>query len=224
MVAQQHHTEKGGKKGVTFHVTADVSALRGKPCTAIVHVLDGDGQPLRALRKEFSNSKGGAAVRASFTPKEEDVKLTTELFMPYDAIAAEQEAQTMRIASDIWSDDEGRYVAAQPFRAELPFNPGAGQEDVQAAAGGFERERDHVRREWKRHHHRRHGRNGKEPGQQRPHQPPRHPLRRPNQVHPQPRPSQPRTQPLPTRPGMRPRPVNLPRFKGPMVRPPMRRR
>jgi hypothetical protein len=153
MLAQQHHVEKDGKKGVVFHVTTDVSDLQGKPCVVIVHILDRNGNPIEALSKEYSNSRGNAAVRESLTSRADDRGVTVELFMPYDAIAAQPDAQDLRVASDVWNSDEGRYVLPRPYQADLQFDPMANAEAIESANAQFERERDHIRRHWHRHHH-----------------------------------------------------------------------
>jgi hypothetical protein len=190
MVAQQHYAEKDGKRGVILHATADVSELAGKQCALIVHFYDRDNKPLPALKKEFSNSKGGAAVRATLAPKDDDTKATVELFVPYEALSAGRDPQELRIVSDIWDNDAGAYTAAQPYRADFSFDPAPDSSAVEAAAGQFEQQRDRIGREWLRHHrhhrhghhrHRHHGHHGNHGHGHRPHPPVRHdPKHRPH--------------------------------------------
>jgi hypothetical protein len=245
-VAQQHHAEQDGEKGVIFHVTGDFSALRGKPCTVVIHILDRDGQPIRAIREEYSSGAGTAAVRASFTPEEDDAGVTTEVFMPYGALAAGAGEQDLQIRSNVWDDTQGSYVATRAFRADMQFDAAPSQDEASAAQERFERDRDRIGREWHRHHrhhHRHHHHRHPRHHRHRPHHPhhPHHPHPKPKpkphphphpkpkphpHPHPKPGPKPPTPTPKPS-PGPKPKPAphkpvrpTLPPHRGGSVRPP----
>jgi hypothetical protein len=146
MVAQQHNVEQQKKKGVLFHVTAQVNNLKGQPCILGVVCFDTTGKNIKALRKEFGDSNGWLVASSPHTPKYDYNQVQAEVFLPYDAITAAGGQQEIQIVGNVWDDTARKWLATTPFKAACWFNPNASKEEAEHAAKRFEQERELVTR------------------------------------------------------------------------------
>jgi hypothetical protein len=144
MVAQQHNVEQKKKKGVLFHVTAQINNRKGQPCTLGVVCFDTTGKNIKALRKEFGDSNGWLLASSPHTPKYDYNQVQAQVFLPYDVITAAGGLQEIQIVGNVWDDTARKWLATTPFKAACWFNPNASKEEARQAAKRFEQERELV--------------------------------------------------------------------------------
>jgi hypothetical protein len=104
-VRMEQNVIRNGKKGVLFHVTADIGRAKGKSAYITLFLEDKDGKNLPATAKHYTTTEGHLRVRTQIIPSGdyatyEDVAL----FLPYALLPGSAGKSTYRFRANVWCD------------------------------------------------------------------------------------------------------------------------
>lgn len=118
-VETQHNVVQNGQKGMNIIVNYSVEGMKGKTGDLNAYFYFEDGTPLKDGNKSsvpcYGTYSGSVVVGKQFTPRYDDVAMSSTLFMPYDELHLRKGKFSLKYYCAIF-DDEMKQQATSDWR------------------------------------------------------------------------------------------------------------
>lgn len=118
-VETQHNVVQNGQKGMNIIVNYSVEGMKGKTGDLNAYFYFEDGTPLKDGNKSsvpcYGTYGGSVVVGKQFTPRYDDVAMSSTLFMPYDELHLRKGKFSLKFYCAIF-DDEMKQQATSDWR------------------------------------------------------------------------------------------------------------
>ena len=118
-VETQHNVVQNGQKGMNIIVNYNVEGMKGKTGDLNAYFYFEDGTPLKDGNKSsvpcYGTYGGSVVVGKQFTPRYDDVAMSSTLFMPYDELHLRKGKFSLKYYCAIF-DDEMKQQATSDWR------------------------------------------------------------------------------------------------------------
>lgn len=118
-VETQHNVVQNGQKGMNIIVNYSVEGMKGKTGELNAYFYFEDGTPLKDDNKSsvpyYGTHDGSAVVGKQFTPRYDDVAMSSTLFMPYDELHLGKGEFSLKYYCAIF-DDEMKQQSTSDWR------------------------------------------------------------------------------------------------------------
>ena len=118
-VETQHNVVQNGQKGMNIIVNYSVEGMKGKTGDLNAYFYFEDGTPLKDDNKSsvpyYGTHDGSVVVGKQFTPRYDDVAMSSTLFMPYDELHLRKGKFSLKYYCAIF-DDEMKQQATSDWR------------------------------------------------------------------------------------------------------------
>lgn len=118
-VETQHNVVQNGQKGMNIIVNYNVEGMKGKTGDLNAYFYFEDGTPLKDGNKSsvpcYGTYDGSVVVGKQFTPRYDDVAMSSTLFMPYDELHLRKGKFSLKYYCAIF-DDEMKQQATSDWR------------------------------------------------------------------------------------------------------------
>ena len=108
-VETQHNVVQNGQKGMNIIVNYSVEGMKGKTGDLNVYFYFEDGTPLKDGNKSsvpcYGTYGGSVVVGKQFTPRYDDVAMSSTLFMPYDELHLRKGKFSLKFYCAIFDDE-----------------------------------------------------------------------------------------------------------------------
>lgn len=108
-VETQHNVVQNGQKGMNIIVNYSVEGMKGKTGDLNVYFYFEDGTPLKDDNKSsvpcYGTHDGSVVVGKQFTPRYDDVAMSSTLFMPYDELHLRKGKFSLKYYCAIFDDE-----------------------------------------------------------------------------------------------------------------------
>lgn len=108
-VETQHNVVQGGQKGMNIIVNYSVEGMKGKTGDLNAYFYFEDGTPLKDGNKSsvpcYGTYDGSVVVGKQFTPRYDDVAMSSTLFMPYDELHLRKGKFSLKYYCAIFDDE-----------------------------------------------------------------------------------------------------------------------
>lgn len=108
-VETQHNVVQNGQKGMNIIVNYSVEGMKGKTGDLNAYFYFEDGTPLKDDNKSsvpcYGTHDGSVVVGKQFTPRYDDVAMSSTLFMPYDELHLRKGKFSLKFYCSIFDDE-----------------------------------------------------------------------------------------------------------------------
>lgn len=108
-VETQHNVVQNGQKGMNIIVNYSVEGMKGKTGDLNAYFYFEDGTPLKDGNKSsvpcYGTYDGSVVVGKQFTPRYDDVAMSSTLFMPYDELHLRKGKFSLKFYCAIFDDE-----------------------------------------------------------------------------------------------------------------------
>lgn len=108
-VETQHNVVQNGQKGMNIIVNYSVEGMKGKTGDLNAYFYFEDGTPLKDDNKSsvpcYGTYDGSVVVGKQFTPRYDDVAMSSTLFMPYDELHLRKGKFSLKYYCAIFDDE-----------------------------------------------------------------------------------------------------------------------
>lgn len=108
-VETQHNVVQNGQKGMNIIVNYSVEGMKGKTGDLNAYFYFEDGTPLKDGNKScvpcYGTYDGSVVVGKQFTPRYDDVAMSSTLFMPYDELHLRKGKFSLKYYCAIFDDE-----------------------------------------------------------------------------------------------------------------------
>lgn len=115
-VETQHNVVQNGQKGMNIIVNYSVEGMKGKTGDLNAYFYFEDGTPLKDGNKSsvpyYGTHDGSVVVGKQFTPRYDDVAMSSTLFMPYDELHLRKGKFSLKYYCAIFDDEKKQQVTS----------------------------------------------------------------------------------------------------------------